>query len=298
MKTIIFILTITLISCSGNGRKPENSSMNDYKSNGVITPDSNKLEGNSLKDTVQIDSLRNRKLNQEQCICNEEKTQQGDLGMNITTTIIAISLSMFSLILSIMLHISRYREKKAKYRNSTNKQKSHTSDRDRIQHIEIKQNNIDKKINLLEEKINTLEYKLNRLIPLNIDKVSEPKHLQSSVTEINPETQLNPPQTREIIQSEVLYADSIQNDSFFNHVSKQANDDTVFELKLESDILATFSIYEGAHKRVLKNSDFIDGCEKQHLSTSPTKLELEVGTAELIQEGKWKVKKKLKVKFV
>lgn len=97
-----------------------------------------------------------------------------------------------------------------------------------------------------------------------------------------------------------LYADSIHLDGFFNRVSEQANEDTVFEIKLKlpSDTMARFTVYEGAHKRVLKNADFIEGCEKQKTNNQPTRLEVEDGTAELTDSGKWKITNKAKIKFV
>lgn len=98
-----------------------------------------------------------------------------------------------------------------------------------------------------------------------------------------------------------FYADSINQDGFFNHISKQPNEDTVFEISLlnAGDRTATFTVYSGAFKRILKNADFVEGCEKQKISSTPHSLEVESGEVLFVQEiGKWKITNKAKIKFV
>jgi len=100
--------------------------------------------------------------------------------------------------------------------------------------------------------------------------------------------------------SKMLYADSIIDGGMFNKITEQHNDDTVFELLLKtpSDKIATFTVYGPAHRRVLKNADFVDGCDKQRLNAQPQNLEIENGEATLQDNGKWLITKKAKVKFV
>jgi hypothetical protein len=95
------------------------------------------------------------------------------------------------------------------------------------------------------------------------------------------------------------YADSII-DGAFNKVTDAANDDTVFELLLKqaSERIAEVTVFEPAKRRVLRNPDFIDGCEKSRLSANPVDLQVENGTAALQDNGKWQIIQKLKVKFV
>ncbi|HPE74625.1 MAG TPA: hypothetical protein PLC80_00970 [Draconibacterium sp.] len=95
-----------------------------------------------------------------------------------------------------------------------------------------------------------------------------------------------------------LYADAIINGEFYR-TKEQPNDDTVFELKLTpSAKQATFNIYPEAFRRVIKNPDFVDGCEKQKINPQPNFLEVEKGEATLDDFGKWKITKKAIVKFV
>ena len=98
---------------------------------------------------------------------------------------------------------------------------------------------------------------------------------------------------------QTLYADTI-NEGVLSRVTKQPNEDTVYELllNLPTDKTATFTIYVDAYRRVLKNSDFIEGCEKQRLNQQPTGLDVESGIIQLQDNGKWLITRKVKVKFI
>lgn len=100
-------------------------------------------------------------------------------------------------------------------------------------------------------------------------------------------------------QPKKFFADSIV-ENHFNKISDSANDDTVFELYLKkaTDRTAEFSIYENAKRRVLKNADFIDGCDKQKINSNPVDLQIEKGTTVLQDNGKWQITSKAKVKFI
>ncbi|HPE74626.1 MAG TPA: hypothetical protein PLC80_00975 [Draconibacterium sp.] len=99
--------------------------------------------------------------------------------------------------------------------------------------------------------------------------------------------------------SRTLYADAIIN-NVLNKVTEQPNADTVYELLLKTptDKTATLTVYAEAFRRVLKNADFIDGCEKQRVNKSPINLDVEKGEAQLQDDGKWQIVKKANVKFV
>jgi hypothetical protein len=94
--------------------------------------------------------------------------------------------------------------------------------------------------------------------------------------------------------SQVRYADSIRSDGFFNKVTEQPNADTVFELELENSTSAKFTVYEGAHSRVMKRPEFLPsvGCNKQVIGCST--LEAAPGKAQE-QGGRWKVVSKVNV---
>lgn len=95
-----------------------------------------------------------------------------------------------------------------------------------------------------------------------------------------------------------LYADAII-DSQFHRISDQPNEDTVFEIVLTpSTRTASFDIYQEAFRRVIKNPDFVDGCEKQKINPQPQNLVVENGDATRDDFGKWKVTKKAIIKFV
>ena len=99
-------------------------------------------------------------------------------------------------------------------------------------------------------------------------------------------------------QPKKLFADSIV-ENHFNKITEYVDDDTVFELYLGkgTDFKAEFTIYENAKRRVLKNADFIDGCDKQKINSNPIDLQIEKGVA-ILQDGKWQISQKAKVKFV
>ncbi|MDR0873393.1 MAG: hypothetical protein LBN27_08010 [Prevotellaceae bacterium] len=97
-----------------------------------------------------------------------------------------------------------------------------------------------------------------------------------------------------------FYSDAILQNETFNRISLQPNDDTVFEVTRNNvgDKYAKYTVYDGAYRRVLKNPDFAEGCEKQKISVNPSNLEIEQGEVHLEDTGKWKVIRKAKIKFV
>jgi len=92
----------------------------------------------------------------------------------------------------------------------------------------------------------------------------------------------------------VLYADSIF-DGFFHRVSKESNEDTVFELHPQYAQTAIFTIFGSAESRVIANPYFLEGCEKQVLKNAQHVHIEQKGEAQKQPDGRWKITKKLNV---
>lgn len=139
------------------------------------------------------------------------------------------------------------------------------------------------------------------------------KQLEQRITELKRQRQQKTEPTKEQSQSLVipvkkeekqvkldairLYADAII-DGEFHRIKEQPNEDTVFELILTPiSRTASFQIYHESYRRVIKNPDFVDGCEKQKINPQPQNLEVENGEAAQDDFGKWKVTKKAIIKF-
>jgi uncharacterized repeat protein (TIGR02543 family) len=103
----------------------------------------------------------------------------------------------------------------------------------------------------------------------------------------------SPSQSRSIS----LYADSII-DGKFNCVRETPNEDTIFELKLNSagDTRANVVVYKPAYRRVIARSSFLDGCEKQILGNTNVIMQDE-GVATKDGNGNWTISTKPKVKI-
>ena len=141
---------------------------------------------------------------------------------------------------------------------------------------------IKRTIEDLQQRIASLEDQIKSRNTSNLNQNEEIKHVTGSTSII-----------------ETLYSVAIVN-GLFNKVTMQPNDDTVYELLLKkgSNKSAKFTIYKNAYKRVLKNADFIDGCEKQRISNPPSDLHIEKGEAMLMDNGKWQITQKAIVKLV
>jgi hypothetical protein len=96
-----------------------------------------------------------------------------------------------------------------------------------------------------------------------------------------------------------LYASSINvKDNTFYEISVQPKDDTIFELDLQSDELAFFKVYPKSYPSVIKCPDFLAGCDYMYNSGSQD-IQTEVkGEVRRQLDGKWKVIKKAKIKFI
>lgn len=91
-----------------------------------------------------------------------------------------------------------------------------------------------------------------------------------------------------------LYANSIYG-GFFNKVTTDYDENTVFVLQNDNNGFAFFDVFPKAEGRILANSSFLDGCDKQVLPDAQRVLTNNKGEAVLQADGKWRVIKKLSV---
>lgn len=95
---------------------------------------------------------------------------------------------------------------------------------------------------------------------------------------------------------QMLYADNIVDDRF-NKVKEAPSEDSVFELILKGASKASVTLYEKANKKILANPSYLEGCESQVMAAkdlSVVRVERE-GEAEMDDNGKWRVKTRIKV---
>ncbi|MDR0603772.1 MAG: hypothetical protein LBG80_05655 [Bacteroidales bacterium] len=143
----------------------------------------------------------------------------------------------------------------------------------------------------LKNEVKKLETKNKELFDENIhlgQKIEsyQYKSKRVAVSEIENETDKN---THDPIST--LYSDAII-DGFFNRVREVPNEDTIFELHLQIEQMANFTIYPSAYKRVIANPDFLEGCDKQALHNAQNVTIESQGIAQKQPDGKWKITKK------
>lgn len=93
-----------------------------------------------------------------------------------------------------------------------------------------------------------------------------------------------------------LYAESIQ-DNRYVKVKENQTADAIFELTVKPDnITATVTICKDAHKKILANPTFLDGCDKQCNGNTSLSI-IEEGTAIRTDDSKWMVRKQIKVEI-
>jgi hypothetical protein len=167
--------------------------------------------------------------------------------------------------------------------------------KDTLNDIKKRIQNLEREKAELNNKLNEIEHQLNPLKPQIIsppDKTQQINYMPL-IVEPRPTTEkLNP------VEPKQLFADAIIN-SEFHRITEQPNSDTVYELRLFNSLKkATFIVFVGAYQRVIKNADFVDGCDKQKLASPSQNIEVENGIAELNDSGKWRITKKATVKFI
>lgn len=162
---------------------------------------------------------------------------------------------------------------------------------------QLNDNNSDKSFK--EKRLKELEDEVNQFKKENDSLKMEIMHLQKNTSKvqstINQETvedqsvSENTPETPEprIVS---LYSDCIV-DGYFNRVSERPDEDTVFELVLdeENKSEASVDVYQGAHRRIIANPAFIDGCEKQIVGNSSVHIDNKGIAEKDADNGKWRL---------
>lgn len=139
---------------------------------------------------------------------------------------------------------------------------------------------LQKRIEELEEKIRTLEEQKE-------SPLSQQKETVNSLAAKNREPQ-------PVSGVRKYYAESIQ-DNRYVKVKESQTDDAIFEITLKPDKnTATVTVCKAAHRKVLANPSFLDGCDKQVSGNTSVSVE-EEGTAERTDDNKWVVRKQIKV---
>jgi|GEM_PF-5636031 len=146
-----------------------------------------------------------------------------------------------------------------------------------------------------KEKLEKQEKKLGEIKNLETQlkgKDVEISELKKEIEELKAKLPLSPP-----ISSSApppprplsLYADAIIDGRFYR-VEEQPNEDTVFELELSKaeDREATIVIYPPAHRRVIANPSFLEGCEKQVIGSTTVTMRRN-GKAQKDDMGQWAI---------
>lgn len=158
----------------------------------------------------------------------------------------------------------------------------------------------DKRIKELENKVKTYEGDLEE----KSCKINELEHeLQESRNSLarvgsnkyNESTQLKPTiKAEHLPRTNTIYADTIVDD-FFHKTSYQPNSDTIYELILENDKVAQYTVFMGAKSRIVARPTFLDGNDKQVLNITQQIEVSEVGSAKKEMDGRWRITKKMRL---
>ena len=99
----------------------------------------------------------------------------------------------------------------------------------------------------------------------------------------------NYPANETAVGSHKLYAEAIM-DGVLMKVRDKIGDDTIFELELQNKDIASLTILPSVYQRIIANSAYIDGCDKQ--ITGNTIVKVTPGKAICNDQGKWIVSEK------
>ncbi|MDR2146277.1 MAG: hypothetical protein LBE91_07460 [Tannerella sp.] len=295
MKKIVVILSVILLTCNVSSAQEGNNENSLTNSPDTTSPAYNDNQGENDDETDRKDSPipnNNKDLNPSE---NDDKVppnqkEKDELNGNETNdgrfpNIAFYILCGFAVVLLILLILLKISAQKliSEKESSINKLKQN---RER----ELwKRNDLENKVDALSAENESLREE-NQKLKSTIYLMQH----QNVSHEIKEQSVTPPPS-----YPQTFYADSII-EGKFNKITNQANVDTVFELLLKKadDRNAEFTIYENAKRRVLKNADFIDGCEKQRINSNPVDLQVENGIATLQDNGKWQITQKAKIKFI
>lgn len=212
----------------------------------------------------------------------------------ISTTLAIIIGIVGTLIIAVILFIILYRKIEKTFSEDL-------KDAEKESHELRKQlndNNFDK--NIKEKRLKELEDEVNQFKKENDSLKMEIMHLQKKTSKVQSTINQgivedtpavdNKPTTPEPPRIVSLYSDCIV-DGYFNRVSERPDEDTVFELVLdeENKSMASVNVYQGAHRRIIANPAFIDGCEKQIVGNSNVNVENKGIAEKDADNGKWRL---------
>lgn len=101
-------------------------------------------------------------------------------------------------------------------------------------------------------------------------------------------------QIKDISTSQIFYAGTII-DGILYRIKAEPNEDTFFELHRIGKKKAELKLYPQAERKILSNTSYIDGCDYQCIR-SRSKINIRNnGEAELREDGKWHVSKKINI---
>ena len=161
-------------------------------------------------------------------------------------------------------------------------------------------NDIHSDKSIKEKRLKELEGEIDKFKKENDSLKMEIMHLQKNTSKVQSTINQgivedtpavdNKPTTPEPPRIVSLYSDCIV-DGYFNRVSERPDEDTVFELVLdeENKSMASVNVYQGAHRRIIANPAFIDGCEKQIVGNSNVNVENKGIAEKDADNGKWRL---------
>lgn len=190
--------------------------------------------------------------------------------------------------------------------NSKKKQDAPSFSTDDIESLNRRIKDLEQEIEQLKEKNNQLKRKnasLSKektdLIEENIllgERIENQKYNSRNVRQ-NTEGSSNverrgeqyPTNNGTTVGSTMLYAEAIL-DGVLMKVRDRIGEDTIFVLELQNKDVASLNIIQSVYQRILANSAYIDGCDKQ--ITGNTTVKVIPGKAICNDQGKWIVSEK------
>lgn len=233
--------------------------------------------------SAKVDSLNS-------CLSEfQEKIETGEFFLDKLWAQVMLVIIAILAVISIRLLLLAYRLRKEII------QQSERIDRRKKSIEDLEKKIISNSWNSGNKTANTIGVETNKAFQVDItrrvEKLEREKITSSRIISI-PNTSKQPP-SKPLEKQTLLYADSII-DGKFSHVWEKENEDTIFVLKLENEATASITLSERAHKKILANASYLEGCEKQMIGSTSVETVRE-GIAQKSSNGKWYVKLPLKV---
>lgn len=250
------------------------------------------LENDSIRCHNSIVQLSEEKEALKQL--NEQLREIGNNKPTISTTLAIIIGIVGTLIIAIIVFIILYKKIEKSFLEDLKDAEKETYELRR----QLNDKHSDKSIK--EKRLKELEGEIDKFKKENDSLKMEIMHLQNNtykvqsttnqeIVEGQPVIDNNPP-TPEPPRIVSMYSDCII-DGYFNRVSERPDEDTVFELVLDDENMnmASVDVYQGAHRRIIVNPAFIDGCEKQIVGNSNVRVERKGIAEKDADNGKWRL---------